>query len=317
MNQPSVNLEQTLPSTTDCEGITVVGRTHQGMVRLNNEDTFGAFTDIGLFAVCDGMGGHAAGEVASDLALRSFFHSVFESRHSLGPDADPSLRHQRNAVVSAIHRAHQAVKLRAKENPDLAGMGTTIAALQIHPEGMVISHVGDSRVYRWRARGGLRQLTRDHSLSNALLDKGRISAEQAQECKNVLVNAVGVTACTPETTTVERCKGDVYLLCSDGLTDLIDAPTIEGIVSEHGMSLERAAQALIAAANEAGGHDNITVLLIRDEVGAEDASDAKITPLMGSRSAREGVDTHLGWVRTAMGPLSRWRRGHRPDSVAV
>jgi serine/threonine protein phosphatase PrpC len=121
MNQPSVNLEQTLPSTTDCEGITVVGRTHQGMVRLNNEDTFGAFTDIGLFAVCDGMGGHAAGEVASDLALRSFFHSVFESRHSLGPDADPSLRHQRNAVVSAIHRAHQAVQLRAKENPDLAG----------------------------------------------------------------------------------------------------------------------------------------------------------------------------------------------------
>ena len=168
MIQPQHNVEDTLPATVGSAGVTVVGRTHQGMIRTQNEDTFGAFMSLGLFVVCDGMGGHAGGEIASDLALRTVFHSMFESKMALGESKEPSIRYLRNSLTGAIHRAHHAIREQVQEKPQLEGMGTTFAALQVNEQGMILSHVGDSRIYRWSERRGLVQLTRDHSLLNQL-----------------------------------------------------------------------------------------------------------------------------------------------------
>jgi protein phosphatase len=316
MTANAQNLEDTLPITTGSEGVTVVGRTHCGLVRKNNEDTFGAFSSLGLFAVCDGMGGHAAGEIASDLALRTFFHSIFESRMGLGEGQAPSLRFQRNALVGAIHRAHHAIREKATKNPQLTGMGTTLAAIQVHQDAMILGHVGDSRIYRWNPLRGLKQLTRDHSLANALMQKGELDPDRVREIRNVLVNAVGVTSCRPETSVVQRFRGDVYLLCSDGLSDLVDHQTITRIMNENSESLERAAQELVAAANQAGGHDNITVVLVRDDIGSTQKAKVRRIPFISGRRNLGKERASVGWVRATISSLSGRRRQPSPRRVA-
>ena len=309
MSQPQHNVEDTLPATVGSAGVTVVGRTHQGMIRTQNEDTFGAFMSLGLFVVCDGMGGHAGGEIASDLALRTVFHSMFESKMALGESKEPSIRYLRNSLTGAIHRAHHAIREQVQEKPQLEGMGTTFAALQVNEQGMILSHVGDSRIYRWSERRGLVQLTRDHSLLNQLSEHRNLDDAEASRIKNVIVNAVGVTACKPETTVVQRNAGDVYLLCSDGLSDLVPHDTIQSIIESNEGSLERAAQELVAAANKAGGHDNVTVLLVRDEIGTPSRLVARTVPFISGRGLTpKGDTTQQSWVRATIQTLSGWRR---------
>jgi len=288
------------------------------MVRTQNEDTFGAFMSLGLFVVCDGMGGHAGGEVASDLALRTVFHSMFESSMALGENKTPSVRFLRNSLTGAIHRAHHAIREQVQEQPQLEGMGTTFAALQVNDQGMILSHVGDSRIYRWSKRRGLVQMTRDHSLLNQLSAHRSIDAEEASRIKNVIVNAVGVTACQPETTVVQRNAGDVFLLCSDGLTDLVSHEEIQEIIDRNEESLERAAQELVSAANKAGGHDNVTVLLVRDEIGSAPGLAPRSVPFISGRGLTpKGSTTQQSWVRATINTLSEWRRGRAEARVSA
>jgi serine/threonine protein phosphatase PrpC len=318
MTQTKHDIENTLPATIGSDGVTVVGRTHQGMVRTQNEDTFGAFMSLGLFVVCDGMGGHAGGDIASNLALRTVFHSVFESNLALGDAQKPSLRFQQNSLQGAIHRAHHAIREQVQREPKLEGMGTTFAAIQVNPGGMILSHVGDSRIYRWSARRGLVQLTRDHSLVNQLKERGRLKEGDAERMKNVIVNAVGVTACRPETTVVQRHEGDVYLLCSDGLTDLVPHERIQDIVERNHESLERAAQELVAAANQAGGHDNVTVLLLRDDIGSEAPAPSRSVPFISGRGPiPKGSTPQHDWLRATIQTLSGWRKGPDVDRATA
>ena len=306
MTIPTANTEETLPATIGSYGVTVVGRTHRGMVRSHNEDTFGAFMSLGLFVVCDGMGGHAGGEVASDLALRTVFHSMFESTMALGADKKASVRFLRNSLTNAVHRAHHTIRSQVDEQPHLEGMGTTFAALQVSEQGMVISHVGDSRIYRWSERRGLVQLTQDHSLLNQISAHRTVNDEEADRIRNVIVNAVGVTSCKPDTTVVQRNAGDVFLLCSDGLSDLVSDAEIQAIIEGNEGSLERAAQELVASANKAGGHDNITVLLVRDEVGSTSRLAARTLPFISGRgSAQPDVQSaQPNWVRATINTIS-------------
>ena len=318
MSQPLKNVEDTLPATVGSDGVTVVGRTHQGMVRSHNEDTFGAFMSLGLFVVCDGMGGHAGGDIASDLALRTVFHSMFESKMALGESKSPSIRFLRNSLTGAIHRAHHAIREQVQEKPQLEGMGTTFAALQVNEQGMILSHVGDSRIYRWSQRKGLVQLTRDHSLLNQLSEHREFDENEASRIRNVIVNAVGVTACKPETTVVQRNAGDVFLLCSDGLSDLVPHAKIQSIIERNEGSLERAAQELVAAANKAGGHDNVTVLLVRDEIGSPSRLVARAVPFISGRGMTpKGETTQHGWVRATIDTLSGWRRSRAEARVSA
>lgn len=245
-------------------GLTAYGMTDTGKVREHNEDSYAIFEPEGLFVVCDGMGGHAAGEVASDLACRTFAQAMHDSNRFAGHQLRHSTRFQRNAFEAAIHRANHAVCEASDNDRSLKGMGTTLVALQATPEAMVLGHVGDSRAYKMSPGGKLTQLTRDHSLLNQLLENGENpSTEEATSLSHILVQAIGYSGVNPDVTVTPRNEGDIFLLCSDGLTDLISREGIEGILTECGDALDLAAEMLVAAANQAGGRDNITVLIVR------------------------------------------------------
>jgi protein phosphatase len=225
---------------------TDVGRQRQG-----NEDNF--YVRAPLFVVADGMGGAQAGEVASEMAVRSFRSGL--------PDGAAS-----EGLVHVIEGANQAIHERSRAEEQRAGMGTTVTAAYVAEEEVIVAHVGDSRAYLLRD-GELVRLTRDHSLVDELYRQGKITEEQIEHHpqRSVITRALG-----PEPhvqVDVDRFParpGDVFLLCSDGLTSMVPEKQLQPLLSE-AESLERAGRELIAAANEAGGRDNITVVLFRLE----------------------------------------------------
>lgn len=234
------------------------GRTDVGRVRSRNEDALLERPDRGMFAVADGMGGHAAGDIASRIAV-----DVLDERSadSVEPRAD--------TLAADIRAAHEAILKAARADDDLHGMGTTLTALRLLPDGRgcLIGHVGDSRAYRWRD-GALEQLTRDQTWVQDQVEAGAISSEQARHhpFSAMLTCALGIEDVELEVQ-VRRfdCEpGDTYLLCSDGLIARLDDADLRRIMSEHD-DLEAAATALVDAANDAGGPDNITVSLVRLE----------------------------------------------------
>jgi PPM family protein phosphatase len=241
---------------------------HIGLVRTANEDAMLAQT--GLFAVADGMGGHAAGEVASSLALA-------ELRQRL----DESSALEANAVIDAIRVANEAVHLRAVEQPSLRGMGTTLTLIAVSgadgdQSHFVLANVGDSRAYLF-ADHVLRQLTRDHSYVADLVAAGEISAEEAliHPHRHVVTRALGVEPLVAvDTWMITPEAGDRYLLCSDGLVNEIDDEAIAAILATH-TDPQAAAEALVDAANQAGGRDNTTVIVL--DVGG--AAPADSTPV--------------------------------------
>jgi PPM family protein phosphatase len=237
--------------------IRAFGITDMGLKRTNNEDAFVVRPDLGFWAVADGMGGAAAGEVAS----RIFVEAATEAFA-----ANSTEETQMERVKSAFTMANKRMLDHVASNPDHAGMGCTAEVLAFTGAEIVIGHVGDSRTYRLR-HGELKQLTSDHSLVQEQIKKGIINEREARNhpMRNVILRAVGVK----ETVELDILKGkglpgDIFLLCSDGLTDMIDDAQVLSCMGP-GQGLETMAGRLVESAKSAGGKDNITVVLVRME----------------------------------------------------
>jgi protein phosphatase len=235
-------------------------KTDTGRQRRDNEDS--AFARAPVFVVADGMGGAQAGEVASRIAVEAFERGLPDS-------GSPEER-----LAERVREANQQIYERSRADRGRAGMGTTLTAAYVDDTHVAIAHVGDSRAYLFRD-GSLQRLTQDHSLVDELVRRGKLTEEQAAEHpqRSIITRALGPEPDVEvDTWTYPARAGDVVLLCSDGLTSMISEERVQAILAEHD-SLDVAADALIREANEAGGRDNITVVLFRlEELGAEDAS---------------------------------------------
>lgn len=230
--------------------------TDVGRVRATNEDSVFTNVESGVFVVADGMGGHAAGEVASAVASQTIGATAFAAGGSLD-----ALRDQ---LVTAFLAAGEEISRQVEEDPARRGMGTTCTVLMLQAQGhFLIGHIGDSRAYLLR-HDVLRRVTRDHSWVQEQVDRGLIDPEQARghPQSNIITRALGTDPTpTPDLYSGTVQAGDVFLLASDGLTDLVDDETIADILVNAGTA-EEAAESLVEAANRGGGSDNITVLIV-------------------------------------------------------
>lgn len=238
-------------------------RTDVGVVRSGNEDTYLMADERGLFVVADGMGGHAAGEVASEMAARL----VAEAYRPVRGMSDDELMAQ---MVAAIRSANAAIFERTLQEHDKRGMGTTVTALTLLPRRYLIGQVGDSRAYVLRGTT-LSQITKDHSYVQEQVDAGRLSPEEARvhPYANVITRCVGSSGdVVPDLYIGTLEVGDTLLLASDGLTGMMEDEDLQAILEEGG-TLEDQVDRLIAEANRRGGLDNITVILVQiEEVAA-------------------------------------------------
>lgn len=246
------------------------GQTDVGQVRALNEDNLLVPKDMALGVVSDGMGGHSAGEVASQITVETiaeFYGNTGEYQPTTFPFRLPSLEFERNRMTTAIKLANSRIYETAQADADKKGMGCTVDAIYFSQGRFVIGHVGDSRVYRIRD-GGLRQLTEDHSLLNDYRRMKEMSGEEVRNFphKNVVVRALGLGERVYVDLVSDDCHaGDTFLLCSDGLTDMLSDEEVLEICNEGAARLDQLAQRLVDAANEAGGKDNITALMIQVE----------------------------------------------------
>lgn len=255
-----------LPYAIEMAGLTDVGR-----ARSNNEDAFCLVEPAGLLVLADGMGGYNAGEVASQM-LTAFLRDELGRWLQATGKAPVGAVHQ--AMAICLDNANRVIFEAANDNPRYAGMGTTLVMAAFRPEGVWIGHVGDSRAYRLRA-GRLEQLTRDHSLLQEQIDAGLISPEQAQFAlhKNLVTRAVGVESQVELEAHLQPVQaGDLILLCSDGLSDMVGDPELQAHLDQAGPNqpLSQLCTSLIEAANHHGGRDNITAVLARvgEQAGA-------------------------------------------------
>ncbi|GBG13387.1 PPM family protein phosphatase [Novimethylophilus kurashikiensis] len=248
--------------------IQVVRLTDVGLRREHNEDAVASDMETGLLVLADGMGGYKAGEVASEMAVLTIVSGLRDGMLELSPgetDATTGLMQESVVLRDAVARANSAIYNVSQSQPQCAGMGTTLVAAVFADNRVGVGHIGDSRLYRLRD-GTLAQLTEDHSLLNEQLKAGLITPEQAKVSnnKNLVTRALGVD---PEVElelhehVVE--PGDIYLLCSDGLSDLVEDEEIELTLNTLSANLELAAHQLVQMANDNGGKDNISVILAR------------------------------------------------------
>ena len=244
-----------------------VGRSDVGRKRDFNEDAFAIDLENGLFAIADGMGGAAAGEVASGLAIATLTDFITRTSAATEPDRpygwDERLSGQANRLRSGILLANERIYRTIEEHEEMKGMGTTLVAALTRDCGVCVGHVGDSRVYLWRD-GQLRQITSDHSWVNEQVSLGLLSREEASRhpFRNVITRALGSREqVSADVTEVPLSPGDRLLLCSDGLTNMLDDRRILQILNSHPGNFEEVTSELIAQANEAGGEDNITVIV--------------------------------------------------------
>jgi protein phosphatase len=243
------------------------GLTDVGRVRTNNEDALSFDEDLGVMVLADGMGGYNAGEVASSMAV-AFVASelarwMVEARHRLSPT------HISHGIRWCVDRANQSIVNTASNNQQYYGMGTTVVVGVFYEDCLILGHVGDSRCYRLRA-GTLTQLTRDHSLLQEQIDAGFLTVEQAATApgKNLLTRALGADGpIQVELREHQVQDGDVYLMCSDGLTDMLSDNLIGATLQMYEFLPEMATE-LVKRANLAGGRDNIAVLLAKASLSA-------------------------------------------------
>jgi serine/threonine protein phosphatase PrpC len=242
--------------------------TDTGMVRDHNEDAIGSNRDAGLFVLADGMGGYNAGEVASSIAVKTVMELAAEActrEDRSAPETDTGMMRQTIVLRDAITRANKIIHQTAQSHSSCEGMGTTIVACLFYDNRISIAHVGDSRLYRVR-NGTLEQITADHSLLQELVDRGFYSREEAERStnRNYVTRALGVEP-TVEVALqeVEVAADDVYLLCSDGLPDMVDDDDIHLTISTFSANLDTVGQQLVQLSNDHGGKDNISVMLIR------------------------------------------------------
>ncbi len=242
--------------------VKIHGDSDVGLSRDHNEDDFICEQEMNLAILADGMGGHNAGEVASQIAVQqvsSALKAVLRPEFELSDD----IQYQ-DIVRDAVELANTEIHDHSLAHPECAGMGTTLVSTLIRDGKIILANVGDSRIYRLRDET-LQQLTNDHSLVQELVENGYLSAEEANlsVSKNLITRALGIGAEVEVDVFVHDIQAkDIYLLCSDGLSDLVDDEIIEGSLAEHNDDLVNSAKALISHANTNGGTDNITVILI-------------------------------------------------------
>jgi PPM family protein phosphatase len=246
--------------------IEVAGSTHVGMKRSHNEDNYLVLPEERLFCVADGMGGHSSGEIASKIAvdeMADFFKLTSGDQDVTWPfKMDKSRNYDENRLATGIKLANARIFERSNAEPRYKGMGTTLVSAHFTPSAVYVGHVGDSRVYLFRA-GQLKQLTEDHSLLNDYLKAKKLTPEEIENFphKNVIVRALGMKETVQVDVRAEQPKpGDIFLLCSDGLSGMIEDADMLRIVVENGDNLEAACEKMIALANKNGGTDNITAV---------------------------------------------------------
>jgi serine/threonine protein phosphatase PrpC len=275
-----------------------IWKTDTGRQRRDNEDS--AFVRAPLFVVADGMGGAQAGEVASALAVEEFQAAL--------PDQGSA----EERLTDRIRAANRRIYDLSRTQHEHAGMGTTLTAAYLDDDHLAVAHVGDSRAYIFR-EGELGRLTQDHSLVEELVRQGKLTEEQAAEHpqRSIITRALGIEADVEvDTWSYHVRAGDVILLCSDGLTSMIGEEQIVGIL-DHESTLARAADDLIAAANDAGGRDNITVILFRiEEVGGGDDAVTDEPTVVGMAPAAQHGDAR-GAVLTAPPPQLQQQQADR------
>ena len=263
--------------------------TDTGRVRDHNEDAIGTNADVGLMVLADGMGGYNAGEVASGIAVQIVTELASEAatREEMN-DLDPHSGLMRQSIIlrDAVYRSNKIIFQTAQSQTNCEGMGTTIVACMFYDDKVSIAHVGDSRAYRLRG-GQLDQMTLDHSLLQELVDRGFYSEEEAQRStnRNYVTRALGVEPTVEvEVHEYDVIPDDVYLLCSDGLCDMVEDDDIHLTISTFNASLDVVGQQLIDMANDHGGRDNISVMLaqVKEAFPAKRGLFARIAGLFGS-----------------------------------
>ena len=275
-----------MPQAMSLKGkLTFVGQTDTGRVREHNEDTIATDPDVGLLVLADGMGGYNAGEVASGIAVKTITNLVREglAREDLDSiDRNTGLTRPSIVLRDAITRANKIIYQTARSQAECEGMGTTVVAALFYDNRISIAHVGDSRLYRQRG-SEIAQVTMDHSLLQELVDRGFYSPEEAQRAanKNYVTRALGVEP-QVEVEVQEHPvdKGDIFILCSDGLSDMVEDEDIRLTISTFGANLDTVAKQLIQLANENGGRDNVSVVLAQ-AVEAFPASRGVMDKLLG------------------------------------
>jgi len=229
---------------------------HTGLVRQNNEDAYIVLPELKLFAVADGMGGHAAGEVASEMAVSILANHVSSSI---------SLNEPGTVLVQAINQANREIYLSAKEDSACTGMGTTLSAVWVQKNVAYLAHVGDSRIYLFREKI-LKQLTKDHSFIGEMVRNGNISPEEAEHHphRNMLTRALGVESeVTIDSITLPLHSNDILLFCTDGLSSYVSSEEISNVLIKD-VEISAKLEQLVNHALAQGGHDNITVLLMQN-----------------------------------------------------
>lgn len=245
--------------------IVAFGLSDVGLVRQNNEDYWAGLPLLNFFALADGMGGHRAGEVAAKEAVTALCKIIDEA---IGVnEAEFTIDEVHGVLQFAIEAVNETVYTLGRSCSALKGMGTTLCCLHFHPSGLVYAHVGDSRIYRHRNKR-LEQLTNDHSLLRELAEMGQLDDHRVNQSayKNIITRAIGTESYVePAVHSTEVLEGDIYLMCSDGLSDMLTFKEIENILSLSTLSLEKACKKLILRAKEKGGYDNVTAVLAKVE----------------------------------------------------
>jgi len=244
------------------------GLTDVGRQRQHNEDSYLVADEAKLFLVADGMGGHAAGEIASRIAVDSISEFILHTKEDDGtwPHAyDEHFKRSTNRLMAAVRLANTRVLEAMRKDARLRGMGTTVVACLADGETMSVAHVGDSRAYMIR-NNQLQRITNDHSWVFEQVQAGMLTEAEAEKhpLRNVITRALGgALQVVPDASEIEVKEGDVFLLCSDGLTGMVPEDEILKVVTQSNGDLEKACQKLIEEANERGGLDNVTAILVK------------------------------------------------------
>jgi protein phosphatase len=244
--------------------VKIAGFTDTGLKRQRNQDHIGFDQDLGIAVLADGMGGHQSGEIASQMAVESVLEklqSICEPKPTKSKTGSQLLDYVSNTISYSNSMIYQA----AETVEEQRGMGTTLVAVMIQDSQIYAGHVGDSRLYLYRA-DSLRRITKDHSLVQDLIDRGFYTEEEARSANvgHIVTRALGTKAQVEVDTLQHDLKAsDVFLLCSDGLSDMVAGWQIQEILKEQSSNLEKAAKTLISKANRNGGKDNISVILMQ------------------------------------------------------
>lgn len=244
----------------------MIGVSDPGIVRPHNEDCIAMRSDQGIAILADGMGGYNAGEVASAIAVSTILDDLRAELKRISAKRMPNGMSRVSTIIhQAVEKANNEINQIAFIQPQCHGMGTTLVLAVFYDNRVTVGHVGDSRLYRLR-RNRFEQITRDHSLLQEQIDSGIISEEEAKfsQNKNLVTRALGIEREVEiELHEYEALPGDIYLLCSDGLPDMVEDEQIQDTIKQTNGNLSKAAQQLVKTANEKGGRDNISVILAR------------------------------------------------------